>query len=322
MPARGRIVTYFVAAALAATIAYAPTPYALILPGSAVDVREVIFVAGHPPPQQRYYLTDVTLQQRVSPLLLLLGLLPGGRIAKTDDVVPDGVSIGQFDDIMRHAMNESQSIAAVVAERAANFPVAIPKSRVAIFRFEATSFAKDALHAGDILRRINGRPVQTTVQVQNALFTVKPGEGVAVDYERNGSVSRVRVNTIDLKGKARLGVYLIAEFEAPKLAVPVRFKPFNVSGSSGGLMFAIDIYRTLRPAAMGSVQKIAGTGTISYDGTVGPIEGAPQKLIAARRAGATVFFVPRENYRDIAGNRDIRIIPVHTFKEALGALPG
>lgn len=309
------------AAFVAAAISFAPTPYSLILPGSAIDVRTVLSVAGHAPPPERYYMTDVTLLERVAPVLLLEKFLPGTRVVRTNDLVPQGVSLPQFDDIMRHAMDESQSISAYVAEREAKLPVTPPVSRVTIVKFEPASQARKTLRPGDIIRSVNGKPVQTTINVQNALFNLKPGDPVNVTYSRDGKLANARVNTMLWKGKARLGVYLIAEFERlPKLPVRVTFKKFNVSGSSGGLMFAMDIYRTLRPAGTVGATHIAGTGTIDYNGIVGPIEGAPQKLIAARREGATVFFVPRENYGDIAGIKDIKIIPVHTFKEALTAL--
>ena len=39
-------------------------------------------------------------------------------------------------------------------------------------------------------------------------------------------------------------------------------------------------------------RKIAGTGTINSDGTVGEIGGIDKKVIAAHRAGATIFFAP------------------------------
>lgn len=321
MPPRKRVGLYIVAAVLAAAVSFAPTPYSLILPGSAIDVRTVLTVAGHHPPPERYYMTDVTLSERVAPIVLLEKFLPGTRVVRTSDIVPQGVSLPQFDDIMRHAMDESQSIAAYVAEREAKLPVRAPTSRVAIVKFEPASQAGKVLKPGDILRTVNGQPVQTTVNVQNAIFKLKPGEPVEVTYSRAGKLERARVNTMLWKGKTRLGVYLVAEFERlPALPVPVTFKKFNVSGSSGGLMFALDIYRTLRPAGAIRATHIAGTGTIDYNGIVGPIEGAPQKLIAARREGATVFFVPRENYADVSGITDIKIIPVHTFKEALTAL--
>ncbi|MDP9017076.1 MAG: PDZ domain-containing protein [Candidatus Eremiobacteraeota bacterium] len=321
-PPRIRALSYVVAASLAAILLFAPTPYSLILPGSAIDVRDVLTVAGRSAPVERYFMTDVTLQERVAPILLLEKFIPGTRMLRTEEVIPQGISVREFDEIMKRSMDESQSIAAVVAERAAHLPVGIPVSQIAIVRFEATSGAPRILRAGDILRSVNGHIVATTMNVQDALFHVRPGAKIDVQFERGGKIQSGRVPTMQYKGKTRLGVFLIARFRPPHLPVDVRFKPFNVAGSSGGLMFAMDIFRTLVPANKLGVQKIAGTGTLSYEGIVGPIDGAPQKLIAARRAGAQIFFVPKENYQEIANTRDIKIIPVHTFKEALAALPG
>ena len=263
MPARRRIVLYTMVAVVAAMVSFIPTPYSLILPGSAIDIRTLVRIAGHSAPREPYFLTDVTLREAVSPVLLLDAFAPGTRVLKTSEVVPQGVSLAQFDAIMKGAMDESQSISAVVAERAAGLPVSIPKSQVSIFRFEPGSDASRMLRPGDVLRAVNGRPVETTVGVQNALFPVKPGDSVAVTYERRHARRTVRVRTIALKGKARLGVYLRPQFDPPKLAVPVTFKHFSVSGSSGGLMFALEIYRTLHPIAAGRSERIAGTGTLS-----------------------------------------------------------
>jgi PDZ domain-containing protein len=87
-------------------------------------------------------------------------------------------------------------------------------------------------------------------------------------------------------------------------------------------MFALEIYRTLRHMPTPGNLRIAGTGTIAYDGSVGPIEGATQKVIAARNAGASVFLVPQENYSEIAGTPGIRVVPVKDFRAALHAIGG
>jgi PDZ domain-containing protein len=102
--------------------------------------------------------------------------------------------------------------------------------------------------------------------------------------------------------------------------MPVRYAIGDIAGSSGGLMFALEIYESLRPG--NSRDAVAGTGTITTDGRIGPIEGARQKLIAAERAGAATFLVPRHNYPDLAptDHPKIRIIPVATFAEALAAI--
>ena len=80
------------------------------------------------------------------------------------------------------------------------------------------------------------------------------------------------------------------------------------------------------------VVKIAGTGTIESDGSVGDIGGAALKVVAAAKAGADIFFVPnnpvdeetlkkdpdaKTNYEEAVAaakdlDTDMKIVPVTT----------
>ena len=69
--------------------------------------------------------------------------------------------------------------------------------------------------------------------------------------------------------------------------------------------------------------KIAATGEIFPDGSVGPIGGIKQKTIGAREAGVDAFLVPAgENAPRCAEvcARAPKIIPVQNFQQALHAL--
>ena len=95
----------------------------------------------------------------------------------------------------------------------------------------------------------------------------------------------------------------------------------SVGVPSAGLGIALEIYRELgNDVAHG--YKIAVTGTIALDGSVGEIGGVKQKTIGARRAHVDVFLVPAgdnaKEARRYAGG--MRIIPVTTFQQALRAL--
>ena len=69
-------------------------------------------------------------------------------------------------------------------------------------------------------------------------------------------------------------------------------------------------------------RRIAATGEIELDGSVGPIGGVKQKVYGARRAGVDVFLVPAgdnaEEAKRYAGK--LRIVPVESFQQALSAL--
>ncbi len=308
------------AALVAAALSFTRTPYSLILPGSAVDLGKVITVSGHRQPKERYFLTDVTLQQHASPVLLLQTFLPGARLVKAADVVPTGISDRQFESAMVQAMSESQSTAAEVAERAAGLPVHSSNTRVVVRKFAAISKARGALQIGDIITNVRGKSICTTVQVQNQLASVPGGATVPVMVLRHDSLRSARVRTVATSAGTRFGILLEPQFTQPRLPVRILYDVGNISGSSGGLMFALYIYHSLRPAKTARFSMVAGTGTLACDGTIGPIEGTAQKVIAARKAGAKVFFVPKENYKEIAATTDILIVPVGTFAQALTAL--
>jgi len=67
---------------------------------------------------------------------------------------------------------------------------------------------------------------------------------------------------------------------------------------------------------------VVASGEMCLDGSVLPVGGLKQKTIGAKRAGADVFLVPAgenaQEARRYAGN--MRVIPVHTYRQALHAL--
>ena len=67
---------------------------------------------------------------------------------------------------------------------------------------------------------------------------------------------------------------------------------------------------------------IAMTGEVALRGSVTPIGGLPEKLMAAQRAGVTTVFIPEENqtdFREVASEvkDNMNIIPVHDIKDIL-----
>lgn len=308
------------AGAVAVALAFMPTPYWIIAPGSAVDLSKAVAVDGHAPPADRFFLTDVTVQH-ASALTLAAGLLPGFRLVKQDALIPRGVPIRVYDRVLADAMNESQDVAAVVAERAAGLRVADPPRHVYIGEILPASRAVKALRVGDEVISIGSKRITAPSQILDAIAPLAADVAVSIAVRRGSSVIAVRVRTMHLSQGTRLGIALESRAERPALPVPVRFTLDNVSGSSGGLMFALQIYGALRGDRRHQGTSIAGTGTIQSDGSVGPIEGALQKLIAAKRAGVRIFLVPKANAGEIASEREVRVVPVGTFRDALAALP-
>ena len=80
----------------------------------------------------------------------------------------------------------------------------------------------------------------------------------------------------------RLGIVIGSAGSDVQLPFPVQIVPEKiVGGPSAGLMFTLAVYNAVTPTDITGGRKIAGTGTISLDGTVGPIGGVEQKVAAA-----------------------------------------
>ena len=105
----------------------------------------------------------------------------------------------------------------------------------------------------------------------------------------------------------------------------LRFQSTGFLGSSGGLALALEITNSLMPGLdLTGGQPVAVTGSVSAQGTVGWVGGVPQKLNAARRAGAKVFILPLANLPDVGDYSEgpMRLIAVSSLAEAVRALAG
>ncbi|MEU3449693.1 S16 family serine protease [Streptomyces thermolilacinus] len=108
--------------------------------------------------------------------------------------------------------------------------------------------------------------------------------------------------------------------------VQVKLHLADIGGPSAGLLFSLGVIDKLAGDGEGGDltggKVVAGTGTITPDGTVGPVGGVALKTQAAARDGATVFLVPRAECDDALATRPdgLRLIPVTTLKDAVASL--
>jgi PDZ domain-containing protein len=95
----------------------------------------------------------------------------------------------------------------------------------------------------------------------------------------------------------------------------------KVGGPSGGMIFTLAVIELLTKENLLNGRTVAGTGTIDEDGTIGPIGGIDEKLIAAKRAGVDLFLAPRENCSELSSIPEgITVAAVESIDEAVAAL--
>ena len=68
----------------------------------------------------------------------------------------------------------------------------------------------------------------------------------------------------------------------------------KVAGPSAGLAFTLAIIDDLTPGNLTGGKRVAVTGTISTDGTVGAVGGVEQKAITARHNDVSLMIVPKD----------------------------
>jgi Lon-like protease len=88
------------------------------------------------------------------------------------------------------------------------------------------------------------------------------------------------------------------------------------------MMFALGIIDKLTPGKLNGGEDVAGTGTITASGEVGPIGGIRQKMYGAVDAGAEWFLAPADNCDEVTGHipNGLTVFSVSTLDEALAAL--
>ena len=112
--------------------------------------------------------------------------------------------------------------------------------------------------------------------------------------------------------------------------VAIKPSDLNISlaktgGPSGGLAFAIGIVELLASENILQGKNVAVTGSIDGAGKVGSIGGVAEKILAAKKAGATLVLVPQANCQDLAPNiaripSGIKVAAVSSLEEAMAAL--
>jgi PDZ domain-containing protein len=153
-----------------------------------------------------------------------------------------------------------------------------------------------------------------------------PGDTIEVTVERTPAGHRAaeRVTREVTLGRRPgtdqplIGVLIETRVDLP---LDVTIDSGDVGGPSAGLAWTIGLLDRLTPGSITGGHRVAVTGEILEDGTVGEVGGVGQKAVAARQQGATLFLVPAsEAARARANAGSMRVVGVHDVDDALDAL--
>jgi PDZ domain-containing protein len=295
----------------------------IFLPDEAHPLAPLVIVpGGHDPKVGGIYYVDVIERKATLLERLFGGLHEGADLYPASEIDPPGGGESQRRQIDVEDMQNSQQVAAAVALRAAGKKVVTTPIGAKVDAVFAKTPAVGKLQPDDVITAIDGEPIKTRADVITAMAKHKAGDTVAFAIRRAGASRVVSIRTV-AEPKTNRAIVGIVVDNAVDIHLPldVTFNIGQVGGPSAGLAFALDILQELgRNIVRG--HKIAATGEILPDGSVGPIGGVKQKTIGARKAHVDAFLVPAgENAQEARRYaHGLKIIPVENLPQALRAL--
>jgi Lon-like protease len=185
------------------------------------------------------------------------------------------------------------------------------------------------LDPGDKILVVDGEEIETVEDLSALLVGRSPGDLVPMTIERpdQGQLEVMVELTAspDDPDRTIVGFY---PFDTARVELPfdMSIDPKGVGGPSAGLAFTLTIIDELTEGELTGDTRVAVTGTIRLDGTVGAIGGLRQKASAVAQSGVEVFLVPAAQGEDdieaarAAAGDDVEIVAVATLEEALAVL--
>jgi Lon-like protease len=295
-------------------------PYYVLGPGPAREVEPLIDIDGRAtyPGEGRLLLTAVSLSQ--ADLFEIVGawIDPARVVVSERDIIPPGSTPEEEIEVALSQMDTSKIDAAVVALSAyAGYP---EESRpgVLVESVVEGAPADGKLYAGDLIVEVDGTRLGGPEDLRAMIDQAGLGGTLGLTVEAGGETREVeltlgRVAGID--GPA-MGIAPIHNFP-----FPLTIRSGDIGGPSAGLMWTLGLVELLTREDLTAGRVVAGTGVITLEGQVGPIGGIEEKVVAAERAGATVFFSPAENVEAARSVADrITVVPVRTYEDAVDYL--
>lgn len=317
-------------------------PYSEMSPGPTVNTlgdhggEPVLQISGHKTYPTTGHLNMTTVRVTSADYNMNIAEAVYGWLAHDNIVVPhdtlypDGKTEQQSTQENAEEFSQSQESAKVAALRELDLPV---KSQVVVSTVFKNSPAEGKLHAGDVIRKVDGTPVKEMTDVAKLVTKHKPGQDVvfsvvpvkeAAAAEKAGKeptrTDDVKITTEKAKdGRAIVGIQAGPDHTYP---FTIDIKLADVGGPSAGLMFALGIVDKLTPDDLTGGNFVAGTGTIDDNGKVGPIGGIGMKTVGARAKGAEYFLTPKDNCATAAKDvpDGLTLVKVNTIDDAVDAL--
>lgn len=302
-------------------------PYLAWSPGPTPEVVDLLTVSGaeqYPVEGDLYMLT--VSQQDLNVYELLAAVAdPQVDVLERIAVRPLDVTQEEYQRQSRARMDDSKIAAISVALDRLGYDVTVEGDGVEVVAVIEGTPADGVLEGGDVITAINGVPVFIATDAVSEISKYGVGETIRLTVSRADEVIEVPVTLAEHtqdEGRPMVGFGPATHNPEYSFPVEVDIDSSNIGGPSAGMMYTLAIINVLSEEDITGGFRIAGTGTISSNGDVGPIGGVRQKVVGATLSGAQYILVPAANYEEAltAEISGPTIVAVATIDDALAFL--
>lgn len=316
----------------------------IMKPGSAYDVSKFVTVAGGDTDDEgSLSLMTVAMQQATPVAYLWAKTQKYQKLMDISQVRNPLEDDEEYNVRQLKLMSDSQFNAKYVAFKKAGLDVDVIFEGVFVLNVLDGGASDSILKAGDEIVEVDGQKIENQAMLVELLKTKRINDEVTIQFVRNKKRNEETITLKEIPGaeekRAGLGI-TYAESKTIETNPEVSMRTEDIGGPSAGLMFTLEILNQLVPEDITKGYKIAGTGEMLLDGTVGRIGGIDYKIIAADRDGMEIFFAAddeisaelKARYPELESNyataiktaEDIgtkmRIVPVKNIDDAINYL--
>jgi len=296
---------------------YIKLPYYISAPGGIINVTDRVEMEGYKNTGGSLNMLYVS-EYEATPATMLWAKFLDYDIDSSKDRQISNENMHEIEERNKIMRDNSLDIATLVAYTKAGKSIDIKEKRNVVI---ATT-SENGLKVGDIILSVNNIECEEVTDIKNIIKSKEEGDTITFRVMRNNKEKEIKSKVLLENNTKVIGVIIVTQYDYDlDPEINIKFKN-SESGSSGGLMLTLTIYNAISDEDIIKGRNIAGTGTISSDGSVGEIDGVKYKIMGAEKNGIDIVFVPTNNYDEAINTKekygyDLEIIKVDTFDEAV-----
>lgn len=298
---------------------YLPLPYYIMAPGGTINITDRVEMDNYNAPSSGSLNMLYVSEYEATPAYMLYAKLNSNwDIEKNTERQVSNENPEEIEKRNKIMRDNSLDIATMVAYNEAGKNINI-KSRENVV---IATTIDNGLKVGDVIEKVEGEEATDVSDIKAIINNKNVGDYINFLVLRDEKEVNIKCKIVLEDNVKVIGVVIVTKYDYDvDPEIDIKFKN-SESGSSGGLMLTLTIYNAISSEDIIKGRNIAGTGTISLDGTVGEIDGVKYKIMGAANNNMDLVLVPSANYDEAIEtkekyNYDMEIVKVDTFEEAI-----